>query len=183
MKIIEHAKQIITIDNFWSEKECEEYIAKSESIGYEAAKISTEKGDKVVESVRNNHRVLHKDIDLANLIWEKLKNVAPKAIGNAKAIGLNELFRFYKYQAGQRFKKHRDESFIRNESEASYYTFMIYLNDNFTGGDTTFNELSIKPKTGSALIFLHNLEHSGSEIEKGIKYVLRTDIMYKVTIE
>ena len=38
--------------------------------------------------------------------------------------------------------------------------------------------LKIKPKTGSIIIFNHDLWHEGSEVYSGIKYCLRTDIMY-----
>ena len=57
---------------------------------------------------------------------------------------------------------------------------MIYLHDNFEGGETTFKGISIRPKQGMALLFLHNLYHEGSEVTKGVKYVLRTDVMYRL---
>lgn len=179
MELNKLSDTIFTIDNFWTKQECEDFIAKSELMGYVVATVETEKGHKVVESVRNNARVVYKDFNLANKIWQQLIGFAPKRIGNSFASGLNELFRFYKYDAGQKFKKHRDQSFIRNEEETSYYTFLIYLNDNYEGGETTFNQLSVKPKQGTALLFLHDLEHEGSTVKKGIKYVLRTDIMYR----
>lgn len=72
-----------------------------------------------------------------------------QAICTSKTVGLNEL----KYQVGQEFKRHRDQSYIRNDIEASYFTFMIYLNDNYEGGETTFNNLTVEPKQGTALIF------------------------------
>ncbi len=177
------ANNIFTIDNFWTKQECENFISKSENLGYELATVETEKGHIVVEMVRNNNRVLYKDIQLAENLWELLKPFAPNKIGNSNAIGLNELFRFYKYQPGQEFKRHRDQSFIRNEIEASYYTFMIYLNDDYEGGETIFSNLTIQPKQGTALIFFHNLEHEGSYVKQGTKYVLRTDIMYKLEIK
>jgi hypothetical protein len=180
MQKTEIGNNIFTIDNFWTKLECLEAISKSEGIGYEPAMIDTETGPKVVKSVRNNNRVLYQDFNLANEIWQRLMPFAPEQIGNSKAIGLNELFRFYKYQPGQEFKRHRDQSFIRNSSEASYYTFMIYLNDNYEGGNTTFNKIAIQPKQGTALIFLHDLEHEGGPLITGIKYVLRSDIMYKL---
>jgi hypothetical protein len=117
---------------------------------------------------------------LASELWEQVKPMAPQQKGNSFAIGLNELFRFYRYDVGQQFRKHRDQSYIRNDKEASYYTFMIYLNDQFQGGSTTFNHLEVKPCQGAALIFEHQLEHSGSEVQEGVKYVLRTDIMFRV---
>jgi predicted 2-oxoglutarate/Fe(II)-dependent dioxygenase YbiX len=65
----------------------------------------------------------------------------PQQVGNRVPLGLNELFRFYRYQRGHQFKGHFDQSYIRSETEASYYTFMIYLNDNYEGGQTTFHGL------------------------------------------
>ncbi|WP_052732204.1 2OG-Fe(II) oxygenase [Hymenobacter terrenus] len=105
----------------------------------------------------------------------------PAQVGRGAAIGLNELFRFYRYQRGHQFKGHFDESYIRSEQEASYFTFMVYLNDNFQGGDITFRGLSIQPRQGMALIFLHSLYHAGSEVTQGVKYVLRSDVMYRTT--
>ncbi|HLP18956.1 MAG TPA: 2OG-Fe(II) oxygenase [Chitinophagales bacterium] len=173
-------KDIYTVENFWSAQECEEYIKKTETIGFEPATINTDFGVRRVESVRNNNRVMYKDVELANAIWQRAKDFVPAQTGNSVAIGLNELFRFYKYEPGQQFKKHRDNSFIRNSNEASYYTFMIYLNDGYTGGTTTFNNVEIEPKQGTALIFRHALEHAGTEVETGVKYVLRTDVMYRL---
>ncbi len=171
---------IFTIENFWTQKQCVDFIAKSEAIGYEPATIDTEKGNKVVETVRNNNRVLYNDPLLAADLWQQLKPFAPSSIGKSIAVGLNELFRYYKYEAGQEFKRHRDQSYIRNDTEASYYTFMIYLNQEYLGGETIFNDRTITPKTGMALVFLHTLEHEGSPVTQGAKYVLRTDIMYRL---
>ncbi|MEO5944972.1 MAG: 2OG-Fe(II) oxygenase [Ferruginibacter sp.] len=180
MQLNNLANNISTINNFWTVQECEDFISKSEAIGYEPATIETEKGQKIMEAVRNNHRVIYTDAVLAEKLWQRLKAFAPKQIGNSKAVGLNELFRFYKYQAGQEFKRHRDQSYIRNELEASYYTFMIYLNDNYEGGNTSFNNLIIQPKQGTALVFLHELEHEGNSVKQGTKHVLRTDIMFRL---
>jgi len=183
MQLNSLTNNIFTIDNFWTQQECENFIAKSELIGYEPATIDTEKGQIILETVRNNNRVIYKDIILADKLWGQLKQFAPAKIGNSKAVGLNELFRFYKYQVGQEFKRHRDQSYIRNDIEASYFTFMIYLNDNYEGGETTFTNLTIQPRQGTALVFLHDLEHEGSSVIQGIKYVLRTDIMFRLEEE
>ena len=180
MQLKQLLANVFTVENFWSKQQCQDFTAKSESIGYEAATIETEKGQVLLESVRNNNRVIYKDFKLAAALRKELQPFAPKQIGNSIAVGLNELFRFYKYQVGQQFKKHRDQSYIRNETEASDYTFMIYLNDNYQGGETSFNDLVIQPVQGMALIFQHDLEHAGNPVTQGIKYVLRTDIMYRL---
>ena len=52
------------------------------------------------------------------------------------------------------------------------------LNDGFEGGDTQFQWESVKPQRGMALVFPHRLSHQGSAVSSGVKYVLRTDVMY-----
>lgn len=172
--------ELFEIPSFLSAAECTAFIAKSEAIGYEMAKVNAGSSQRIVNEIRNNERVLYSDQALAASLWLQLKAHTPSQIGMSKAIGLNELFRFYKYQAGQKFRRHRDESYQRNESEFSYYTFMIYLNDGFEGGTTTFHNQAVEPEQGKALVFAHQLEHEGSEVTQGIKYVLRSDIMYRL---
>ena len=49
------------------------------------------------------------------------------------------------------------------------------------GGATTFlgtPNVEVVPKTGTALVFEHNIFHEGSELFDGLKYTVRTDIMY-----
>jgi len=76
---------------------------------------------------------------------------------------------------------HRDGSYKRSESEFSYYTFLIYLNEIYEGGETKFASGEIiTPKTGTVLIFEHSQRHEGTALISGIKYVLRSDIMYKL---
>jgi len=180
MKLTQISNHIFTIDDFLSREECAQLIDDSEAKGYEQATVQTDKGAKLVKDVRNNQRMLFTDYNLSYILWDKASGSVPMQIGKSVAIGLNELFRVYKYEPGQKFKKHIDESFIRNESEASYYTFMIYLNEDYEGGETTFDDFIINGKTGMALIFLHSLPHEGTEVLTGKKYVLRTDIMYRL---
>jgi prolyl 4-hydroxylase len=176
----EIGRNIFIIDKFFSEQECDQLITDSEKMNYSEATVETEKGSRVITDVRNNHRVLYNDEKLAARLWERLEKYVPAQIGNSRAVGLNELFRFYKYEPGQQFKRHIDESFIRNEVEASYYTFMIYLNEGYAGGETRFDDVAVNGEKGKALVFLHSLPHEGSEVTRGIKYVLRTDIMYRL---
>jgi predicted 2-oxoglutarate/Fe(II)-dependent dioxygenase YbiX len=179
MKITYHSKIIWTIENFLTDKACEDLILFSEQRGFEEAKVSLSSGAKMMKGLRNNYRLLYKDENLANKYWEKLKDSCPNTIETNKAIGLNEQFRFYKYESNQRFKRHIDGRFKRNETEESRITFMIYLNDDFEGGATKFDNLTINPKMGTALCFIHEQKHEGCPVTTGAKYVIRTDVMYK----
>ncbi|MDO7845813.1 2OG-Fe(II) oxygenase [Hymenobacter sp. M29] len=179
MKFTQITDSIFTVEDFLTRQECLENLVLSEKIGYELAKVNTSGGAKVRTDIRNNNRAFYKSEELAQTLWEKLQPFVPQQLGHSRPIGLNELFRFYRYQRGHQFKGHFDESYIRNELEASYFTFMVYLNDNFQGGDTAFRGLRIRPRQGMALIFLHSLFHEGSEVTQGVKYVLRSDVMYR----
>ncbi|HVI47832.1 MAG TPA: 2OG-Fe(II) oxygenase [Chitinophaga sp.] len=179
MHIIHHSPQIWTIEHFLTPEECTALIALSEDIGYNEAEVGLSSGPKMMKNIRNNSRIMYNDTDLANSFWERLQPHCPGEIEDNYVTGLNEQFRFYKYESAQRFKRHIDGRFRRNESEESRITFMIYLNDDFEGGETTFDEISIKPSTGDALCFIHELKHEGCPVTSGIKYALRTDVMYK----
>lgn len=95
--------------------------------------------------------------------------------------GANERFRCYRYEVGQYFAPHFDGAFVRHRDERSLLTFMVYLNDCPRGGETNFFSLerSVKPSTGTALLFNHHLLHEGAEVTEGRKYALRTDLMYR----
>ncbi|WP_200799933.1 2OG-Fe(II) oxygenase family protein [Hymenobacter daecheongensis] len=146
MHLTQVADSIFTIADFLTRQQCLENIVLSEKIGYELAKVNTAAGSKVRTDIRNNNRGFYRSEELAQTLWGKLQPFVPGQLGNSTPIGLNELFRFYRYQRGHQFKGHFDESYIRNAQEASYFTFMVYLNDNFQGGDTTFRGLRIQPR-------------------------------------
>jgi len=121
-----------------------------------------------------------------NLNWEDLQHVSPFGFekeGKWFAHNINPCLRFTKYEKGNFFKKHLDGQHVQNENERSILTLMIYLNDNFKGGETIFYEnqmeITIQPKKNLALIFNHDIYHEGKDIEEGYKYILRTDVLFK----
>jgi prolyl 4-hydroxylase len=180
MKKVVHEAFLFEIEDFFTSQMCDDFILWSEQQGYDEAKVQVNGTEIMMKNIRNNSRITFTDIALANRVWDQFKSYAVPLFANSEVIGLNEMFRFYKYEVGQKFKRHIDGSYVRNGSEASYFTLMIYLNDDFEGGHTTFDHYDIAPKKGSALVFYHGMKHCGEEIKSGIKYVLRTDIMYKL---
>ena len=179
MKKNQLTPDIFVIEDFLSSSECTEYIAKSEEIGYKEATVTTLEGQKMIKGIRNNTRVIQVNQTLADLFWNKIEPFVDTWEDGSFPIGVNEQFRFYKYDIGERFNKHRDGRFVRNENEESRLTLMVYLNDQFSGGETEFDEFSVQPKIGTALIFKHEVKHKGCKVISGTKYALRTDIMFK----
>ena len=181
--------EIFTLDNILSPKECAEYITLTENIGYTDAPINTIRGFEIRPDIRNNQRVILDDQERAFDLWQRVSSYIPSIIGKWQAIGLNERFRFYRYDPGQRFALHHDGSYRRPNGDESLLTFMIYLNEGFEGGDTLFHlslryyedlpNIAVIPATGMVLCFVHDLVHEGAPIIQGRKYVLRSDIMYR----
>jgi prolyl 4-hydroxylase len=169
---------IFTVSDFLDPSECEDYVRFSESKGYGDAPVSTSFGQVLMKDIRNNARVMVDDASLAGRIWERAALYVPSTISGHRAIGVNERFRFYRYDLGQTFKWHHDGYFERENGERSRLTLMIYLNDDFEGGHTRFEDAIIRPERGTALFFVHHLLHEGAIVTRGQKYVLRTDVMY-----
>lgn len=169
---------IYTLPDFLSAQECSDFIKLSEAAGFEAATLATIDGAKLQPKIRNNSRVILDNPELAAKLWQRAASDIPRILNGRQALGLNERFRFYRYDPGQQFAGHVDAPFRRSNGEASQLTFMIYLNDDFVGGETKFDEVSISPVKGMALIFRHELFHEGATLKQGRKYVLRSDVMY-----
>ena len=58
-------------------------------------------------------------------------------------------------------------------------TVILYLNDAYSGGKTRIGLTAIEPRTGTALVFPHELCHEGEAVTSGTKIVLRTDVMFR----
>lgn len=98
---------------------------------------------------------------------------------------------------------------IYKKDRHSRLTFLIYLNGGFAGGETSFflsesssNDSSsthtcdvkyihargVVPQLGSVLCFPHgaakgSLVHEGSAVREGVKYIIRTDVLYMADID
>ena len=179
--------KVLVIHDFLSGDECAALIRRSESLVYETGTVA----DVVLEDVRNNERVLLDDATLASDMFYRAEPFLPAEVDGHRLVGFNERWRFYRYGPGQTFKPHRDGSYMRMKTwEESQLTFMIYFNDGMGGGETRFFAdmeqafrhkpyLSVQPREGMALVFIHSIWHEGAVVHSGRKYVLRTDVMYK----
>lgn len=177
--------KLFVVRGFLSPQECERFIEQSEQAGYADAPITTSVGFVMRKDIRDNARVIVDDAELATDWYERAKSLLVEDWFGWKLQGLNERFRFYRYDVGQRFARHTDGYFERLNGERSHFTFMVYLNDGFEGGATAFHQsrpsLLVTPERGMALVFYHRQLHEGMPVVRGRKYVLRTDVMYRRT--
>jgi len=181
--------EIWVAENFFSKEECEKLIEISENASYEEALVNISKDLGVMDKrYRDSKRVMIDDVNLAGYIFEKCKDNIPSAFEGGLLLEVNERMRFLKYDhPGAKFAKHCDANFPRKSNEESLITMQIYLNEGFEGGETTiFDEIfpdekfPYVPKMGSVLFFRQRgWEHEGSVLKSGIKYTIRTELMYR----
>jgi len=192
--------------------ECRHFIEVTEQLGYsEDASVS------LPRSVRHNENLVWVADEMTHdIIWQRCKDLMYDNIGifdGKKPLVLNKRFRFYKYNEGDFFKPHTDGSWpgsrvvdgrlISNAypDRFSLMTFLILLNDDFTGGETAFYVDSNDPPTpakrpeeikiakvstpaGGVLCFPHGTHplhclHSSEPVLSGIKYIIRTDVLFE----
>lgn len=121
--------------------------------------------------------------------------------------------RIYKYNEGDVFPEHIDYKVKRNIKQnneefvqQSFLSLLVYLNDDFEDGQTGYwpnhngihcrflrdlekqqskkdHQILISPKTGKCVIQDQNILHEGLPPKKGIKYLLRTDIIHERKIQ
>ena len=176
---------VFVVKNFFKTDECDALIKQAEDVGFSDAPVTVAQGVHVMlKDVRDNTRVIVDNPSFLAEFEDALQNIVPPSYKEYKYLGVNSRFRFYKYTDGQTFKTHMDGSYKPNADTKSIYTALIYLSDDFNGGGTSFyNEdgslrFTVNAEKGTLLVFKHNQLHSGDPVLDGVKYVVRTDLMY-----
>jgi prolyl 4-hydroxylase len=173
---------VYSISGFWDKEICEALISQAEKTNI-YPKEETVKVQKTLEDnldSRDSFRVYIESNEIAAIIYEYLKPFLDQI--NTKTYihkGIHTNLRIYKYLPGQEFKKHKDGGIVISETEKSLYSLLLYLNDDFEGGSTVFADCEIIPTQGLVVFFPHEKEHAGTVVEKGLKYVLRGNLIFE----
>lgn len=201
--LLTHPVLIGAIDNFLSEDECRRWIEWGEKSGFEEAKQK----QTVEYAHRDNGRIQVESDEIAQLLWLRIRPFVPASVagssgGKRQALGCSPRIRLYRYNRGQRFGQHIDGSCDEPSfGGRTHHTVLIYLNGGdrdieadrkIRGGETVFWKdrggnpttvaLAFPPTRGVCLFHGHGDEcmiHEGTPVESGIKYVLRTDVVYE----
>lgn len=115
---------------------------------------------------------------VASLIWQHIPDIR---IDTMRPYGVDENMQLYRLQEGAGVvPKHRDEDFDGPNRSIALYSILLYLNDEYTGGETVFNGTIPAPHVavGGGLLFKHDIPHEGLMVLSGEKYVLKTDLFF-----
>ena len=110
---------------------CDSWIADIEAEGFEPALVNGVHGARRRPDIRDNDRLIRDDPQTAEALCKTLHPYLSKTFRKRQLVGLNERFRFYRYDVDQKFDWHQDGYFERVNGEHSLFTFMVYLNDDF----------------------------------------------------
>lgn len=215
---VEGVPEAFMLYNIMTQAECEQFLVMIEKIGAKANADNSE----TTRNASNSRGFGISDCkfwrapeDVMNNIWARVGGFLPSSliVDDQKCtlvteMPLNEKFRYYCYDAGYVREKHFDGAFIRKSPQEgvriqSHFTLLIYLNNGFDGGETTFypggfnslppkepthKEVKVNPKMGSGLVFRHTgpnsplhegSVHNTTDIRKCL---LRSDVMYSTTL-
>jgi prolyl 4-hydroxylase len=208
-------KGAFLLHNVLSQEECEQFIQMATAMGFEQSPL---RDISVVNSnyanltnrtleVRNSERVL---CDMTTEICDELsRRIEPHLpakvecrgfqwevvrVGEAPAGGcINKRWRFNRYIKGGYFRPHYDAGYKYSRECETLFTFILYLNQGFEGGETKFfprqsKPVCVVPKIGTALVFFQTGDlsplHEGSELlSESPKLILRSDLAYKKITE
>jgi hypothetical protein len=91
------------------------------------------------------------------------------------------------YNTGSKMSEHSDiYSYVKKDGKpvTPSLTAILYLNDDYTGGEINFvhDNFCVKPKAGSMFVFPSNKQHEVLEITSGNRYMTQTYI-YPNTVD
>lgn len=169
----EDERMLWWVDDVYTSDECRRFIDLIEASEPELATNNP--------IYRDQDRVIRDDPSIATDLFRRLRPHLPERMGQLVLFGLNDRLRMYRYQTGQKFAPHMDHWFRPNDSQVTLHTVLAYFNDDFDGGHTNFMEqldATVTPKSGRVVIFQHKLRHEGCEVRRGVKYAMRSDVIY-----
>ena len=173
--ILSIAPRIVLIKDVLTPEECNDII--DSGLEFSPSLVKTSNNILVNGDVRSSHSSAdpqEKFSFLKNLAVDLAQQNSPSK--NLKLVA--EPISVQRYEIDQEYKQHYDF----DDTNARIATAIFYLNDEFEGGHTSFQQLSIsvKPVTGSCLLFYYDTDipklknltsHGGDAVTQGTKYI------------
>ena len=189
---------IFKISSVFSPLECQKLIEFSEQIQFQEEKFITDLGEGIKTPEQNrinvnkeilnfSHLIIHDETNkFTNQIYNRIKQYLPETFDDVKekkqwkVKKLHETHTICKYALNQQFKPQTPG--ISNklaDGTGKKYSVIIYVNDDYKGGETEFNKYVVDPELGSAVVFYNKFIHVSAPLQSGTKYLFLTDAIYE----
>ncbi|KAI9190572.1 prolyl 4-hydroxylase [Polychytrium aggregatum] len=194
-----------------SAHECTQILAACFSLGF-TPDVPTEGPASESVSVLADNVFWLADTELLSVIFRRCEPFLPPTVAGAPLAGINARWRIYRYVPGAVYRPHIDGAWPASglDKDGNYQydaykgerwsrlTFLVYLNEGFEGGHTTYflpsvdvgilDAFPVTPRAGTVMCFPHgdtrgSLLHEGSAVTDGAKYIIRADVLYEVRQE
>jgi hypothetical protein len=190
MNLIKHSRYIYQYDNFVPKSECEmiqhfvetsdSYLNSIDNMNAFKNKIRHNSAIIVTDWVQEDDKMSKAD----NIIHRYFSRCHQKYLSENKAYyfllrdrhveNLSCKYTYRRYDENDYYDWHVDMS----SNEHLVFSYILYLNDDFEGGDTLFldDRIRVRPKAGSMLCFpcTPQMTHKGSPVMRGTKKVVWT---------
>jgi len=217
---------LFLLSNVLSPQECHTITTACTAVGFTPDAPILSSSNPLAASILAHNVYWLIDQPFHDALFERVRQHLPAHVAAKALRGLNRRFRVYRYVPGAEYRCHIDgawppsgtttssstttsasdgsistPTYLYDASPAtarqsSLFTFLLYLNDDFSSGSTTFfvpsrahgvlSAYPVKPVAGSVAVFPHGeasgaLLHEGTGVaEGGVKYIIRTDVEYDV---
>ena len=185
---------IIEIPHFLSDFECEQIILLAKNEKLEVSKVYDSTDDNIDNSSRKSEQCW-----LTDEHHPIIKRLSEKAAELSKTQGnFQEYLQVVSYPTGGKFNAHYDscngtDEFCERLNKEGFrlVTVLIYLNDNFEGGETVFPKINktVIPQKGKAVLFynvdengkpIYESLHGGNPVTKGQKFIANKWIRIRI---
>lgn len=179
---------VLIIKNYIEPSICKALVNFADAQAYKSLGVVDYKNstDEKVASRKDNGRITHY-VEIGNVVCEVL-NIFNDIYCHRMAPYYNVAFEWYerpqilRYPVGGKYNQHSDaDQWLADKKEwlrvqDRDYSVLLYLNDEFEGGDLKFinQNFTIKPKPGMLVAFPsdYNYMHAALPTTKGIRYVI-----------
>ena len=163
-----------------TKEECDTIVSAAETCGFHVASYQTDSGH---SDIRKSQRCLIDSRQFVQRLADRLHSFLPQTFKEGTFKSIYDRLRILKYSIGDEFKPHKDGKTIDTGGSTSKLSLLIYLNDDYAGGQTEFmnNDLEwapIVPETGMVVLYDQTLTHRVPPLTSGYKYVIRSELMY-----
>jgi predicted 2-oxoglutarate/Fe(II)-dependent dioxygenase YbiX len=176
---------VVVLRNVLTPEECAAIIRVAEERGFEKAALYNNH----FSDVRKSQRCIVDSEVFVGALWPRLQHAVPPKWGWQFVLDsqhpLNERLRILRYDPGDYFLPHRDGQYMSDSSGSiSQITILLYLNEGYRGGYTEFKTTAgdwcpVVTGVGDVVLMDQTVSHHVPALLEGVKYSLRTEVMYK----